>query len=126
MVWTASHRFARIGPRKVRLVADLIRGQQVNEAMEILRFASKRASVFVDKVLRSAVANADEQEGNVERLYVLDAHVDAGPTFRRWRPKDRGRAHPIDKGTSHIVVTVEEIGAGGVGEASSAPEAVRG
>jgi len=126
MAWTASHRFARIGVRKARLVVDLIRGQQVNEALEILRFANKRASVLVDKVLRSAIANADEQEANVERLYVLEAHVDGGPTFRRWRPKDRGRAHPIDKGTSHIVVTVEEIGGSGVGEASLAPEVVRG
>jgi large subunit ribosomal protein L22 len=81
--------------------------------------------VLIDKVLRSAIANADEQEANVSRLYVMDAHVDAGPAFRRWRQKDRGRAHPINKGTSHIVVTVEEIGRGAL-ETASSSEASRG
>ncbi|MFQ6048659.1 MAG: 50S ribosomal protein L22 [Phycisphaerae bacterium] len=108
MAWTARHRFARISPRKARLVADLIRGKDVNEALEILRFVNKRASMMVDKVLRSAIASADEQEANVSRLYVADARVDDGPMLWRWRPKDRGRAHPIRKRTSHIVVTVEQ------------------
>jgi len=108
MAWTARHKFARISPRKARLVIDLIRGKPVDEAMNILRFTPKRAAVLIDKVLRSAVANADEQEAAVERLYVKEARVDEGPIMHRWRPKDRGRAHPIRKRFSHIVVTVEE------------------
>jgi len=73
----------------------------------------------VDKVLRSAIASADEQEANVARLYVVDARIDEGPAYRRWQPKDRGRAHPIRKRTSHIVVTVDEPGR----EAPSSPSA---
>jgi len=108
MAWTAKHRFARISPRKARLVIDLIRGKPVDEALNILKFTRKRAAVFIDKVLRSAIANADEQEADVDRLYVKEARVDPGPIMYRWRPKDRGRAHPIRKRFSHIIVTVEE------------------
>ncbi len=108
MPWTATHCFARIAPRKARLVVDLIRGRHVNEALDILKFTKKRSSLMVQKVLRSAIANADEQEANVDALFVSDARVNEGPTMKRWRPKDRGRAHPILKRTSHIVVTVTE------------------
>ena len=108
MAWTAKHRFARISPRKARLVIDLIRGRHVDEALDILRFANKRASVFVDKVLRSAMANADEAEADMATLFIQEARVEDGPSFMRWRPKDRGRAHPILKRSSHIVVTVEQ------------------
>ena len=108
MAWTAKHRFARISPRKARLVVDLIRGRHVDEALDILRFTNKRASVFVDKVLRSAMANADEAEADMTTLFVQEARVEDGPSFMRWRPKDRGRAHPILKRSSHIVVTVEQ------------------
>ena len=120
MPYTAKHRFARISPRKARLVTDLIRGRHVNEALEILRFVNKRAAVMIDKVLRSAIADADEKEADVSRLYVAEAHVDEGPSSRRWRPKDRGRAHPIDKRTSHIVVTVDELGDGQAGRQAAA------
>ena len=89
-------------------MTDLVRGRRVNEALEILRFVNKRAAGMVDKVLRSAIAGADEKEADVQRLYIAEAHVNEGPTSRRWRPKDRGRAHPIRKRTSHIVVTVDE------------------
>ena len=106
MAWTAKHRYARISPSKARLVVGLIRGKHVNDALEALRFANKRASVLVDQVLRSAIAGADEQEADVSRLVVTEAHVDEGPMMKRWQPKDRGRAHPILKRTSHIVVTV--------------------
>lgn len=106
--YRAVHRFARISPRKARLVIDLIRGRHVNEAQDILRFTPKRASAMIDKVLRSAIANANEQEADVRRLWVAGARVDQGPYMRRWRPKDRGRAHQILKRMSHIVVEVEE------------------
>jgi large subunit ribosomal protein L22 len=92
----------------------------VNEALEILRFVNKRAAAMIDKVLRSAIADADEKEADVSRLYVVAAHVDEGPSFRRWRPKDRGRAHPIDKRTSHIVVTVDELSDGQAGRRAAA------
>ena len=78
---------------------DLIRGQHVNDAQDILRFTPKRASELIDKVLRSAIANANEEEADVRALYVAEARVDDGPYMRRWRPKDRGRAHPILKRT---------------------------
>jgi large subunit ribosomal protein L22 len=104
----AMHRYARISPRKARLVADLIRGQHVNTAQDILRFTRKRASGLIEKVLKSAIANANEREADVRRLHVAEARVDPGPYFRRWRPKDRGRAHQILKRTCHLIVVVEE------------------
>ncbi len=108
MAWHASHRFARISARKARLVADLIRGRDVQDALNVLKFAPNRAAGMVSKVLTSAVANANEAEADVDSLYVLSAQVDEGPTLKRWQPKDRGRAHPIMKRTAHIEVVVEE------------------
>ncbi len=107
--WTARHRFARIAPRKVRLVIDLIRGLRCGDAVEQLRFNQRRGATMIQAVLKSAMVNADEQEADMPRLYVQDARVDGGPSQRRWRPKDRGRAHPILKRTSHITVTVAEV-----------------
>ncbi len=106
--WTSRHRYARISPRKARLVSDLIANRHVNDALDLLKFTNKRASVMVDKVLRAAIADADEQEADVRNLFVHEARIDQGPTIKRFRPKDRGRAHPIMKRTSHIVVTVGE------------------
>ncbi len=106
--WKAVYRFARTSSRKARLVADLIRGRHVNDAIDILRFTEKRASSLIDKVLRSAMANANEQEADVRLLYVKEAHVDEGGFFKRFRPKDRGRAHEILKRMSHITVVVAE------------------
>jgi len=74
----------------------------------MLKFTPNRAAVMVSKVLTSAVANANENEADMDRLFVDQAFVDEGPTIKRWRPKDRGRAHPIMKRTSHITVVVEE------------------
>jgi len=107
MAWMAKHRYARISPRKARLVVDLIRGRDVQDALNILKFTPNRAAGMVSKVLTSAVANANEAEADVERLYVGEAVVSEGPTIKRWHPKDRGRAHPIKKRTSHITVVVE-------------------
>ena len=108
MAWRAAHRFARISPRKVKLMIDLIRGRDVQDALNVLKFMPQRAAVLVSQVLTSAVANANEAEADVEKLYVETAKVDEGPTMKRFRPKDRGRAHPIMKRTSHITVVVEE------------------
>lgn len=106
--WTAKHRFAKIAPRKVKLLTDLIRGRSCAAAMDQLRFNSKRGAVFVKNVLKSAMVNADEQEADMRTLFVKEARVDCGPFYNRWRPKDRGRAHPILKRTSHIVIAVAE------------------
>ncbi len=106
--WTAMHRFARIAPRKVRLVIDTIRGQWCRDAIEQLRFNHRRSARFIEAVMKTAMANANEQEADMASLFVQEARVDGGPYYRRWRPKDRGRAHPIAKRTSHIVVTLVE------------------
>lgn len=110
MAFTAKHRFARIAPRKARLLMDLIRGRNVDEALTLLRFNKKRAAIMVEKVIRSAVANATEQDAAPKRnaLFVLAARVDAGPTMKRFQPKDRGKAYSIMKRTSHLIVEVDE------------------
>jgi large subunit ribosomal protein L22 len=108
-VYVAKHRFARIAPRKARLVIDLIRGRDVDDAMSVLKFSKQRASVLIEQVLKSAVANYNEQETarSRETLFVSEARVDAGPIIKRFQPKDRGKAHPIMKRTSHLIVAVE-------------------
>ena len=110
VIWSSSHRYAPMAPRKVRLIADLIRGRSVQDALDVLKFANKRAAVMIDKVLRSAIASADEQEADIERLFVCQAHVDyAGVRLntRRWRPKDRGRAVPWSRKACHIHLAVD-------------------
>jgi large subunit ribosomal protein L22 len=108
MAFKAIHRYARIAPRKARLILDLIRGRDVDDALALLKFSKKRAAVLVDKVVRSAVANAGEQEAETGALYVKDAWADPGPTMKRFMPKDRGKAYNIMKRTSHLVVSLEE------------------
>jgi large subunit ribosomal protein L22 len=108
MAWQAKHRYARISPRKVQLITDLIRGRDVQEALNILKFTPNLAAGMVSKVLTSAVANADEAEADSELLFVKEAFVGSGPTMKRFQPKDRGRAHSILKRTSHITVVVEQ------------------
>jgi len=112
MAYAAKHRFARIAPRKARLVMDLVRGRDVDDAITMLRFAKQRASGMIEKVIRSAVANANEQETAPIRntLFVAKAYVDPGPIIKRFQPKDRGKAYPIMKRTSHLVVEVDERG----------------
>ncbi len=110
MASVAKHRFARIAPRKARLLMDLIRGRNVDDAITVLRFNKKRAAVMVEKVVRSAVANATEQDVAPKRnaLFVKACWVDEGPTIKRFQPKDRGKAYPIKKRTSHLVVEIAE------------------
>jgi large subunit ribosomal protein L22 len=108
MPFEAKHRFARISPRKARLVMDLIRGRDVDDALNLLRFSKQRASGMIEKVIKSAVANATEQEADTDALYVAKAWVDPGPVIKRFQPKDRGKAYPINKRTSHFVVVLDE------------------
>src|SRR3954454_25234791 len=110
MAYESKHRFARIAPRKARLLMDMIRGRDVDDAINLLRFSKQRASGMIEKVVRSAVANASEQDTAPRRnaLFVAEARVDAGPVIKRFQPKDRGKAYSIQKKTSHLVVTVDE------------------
>lgn len=110
MAWRATHRYARIADRKARLLVDMIRGMNCNAAVETLGFTHKRAAFFVKRVLESAMANANEQEADMNRLIVSEARVDPGPIIKRFKPKDRGRAHSIHKRTSHITVCVDQRG----------------
>lgn len=99
----------RIAPRKVRLVVDLIRGKKIGEAMAILKYTPKSASPVVEKVLKSAIANAEHNyDLDLENLYVSEAYVNEGPTMKRFRPRAKGSASPINKRTSHITVVVSE------------------
>jgi large subunit ribosomal protein L22 len=111
MISTAKLRHLRISPRKVRLVADLIRGKNVEDALNILQFTNKRSSIPLARLLKSAVANADQQDGvNVDRLFVKTITVDGGPTIKRFRPRAMGRATPILKRTSHVFVALDQQG----------------
>ena len=108
MPYTNVHRMARISPQKARLVVDLIRGKSYADALTTLELSKLRAAVLVKNALVAAYNNADQAEANVRSLKVSEARVDAGPTIKRFQPKDRGRAHPILKRTSHITVSVDE------------------
>ncbi|EKN65162.1 50S ribosomal protein L22 [Schinkia azotoformans LMG 9581] len=102
-------RTVRIAPRKARMVIDLIRGKQVGEAIAILRHTPKTVSPVIEKVLKSAIANAEHNyEMDVNNLVVSQAFVDEGPTLKRFRPRAQGRASAINKRTSHITVVVSE------------------
>jgi large subunit ribosomal protein L22 len=99
----------RIAPRKARLVVDLIRGKKVGEAVAILRLTPKAASPIVEKVLKSAIANAEHNyDMDANNLVVSEAYVDEGPTLKRFRPRAMGRASQINKRTSHITIVVSE------------------
>lgn len=105
----ATARMVRIAPRKVRLVVDLIRGKSVAEAISILRFTNRGAAEAVEKVLKSAIANAEHNfDMNIENLVVSEAYANEGPTLKRFRPRARGAASRINKRTSHITVVVSE------------------
>lgn len=109
MEYTAKYRFAKISARKVRDVLELIRGKHVEDAMQILRRTNKRASVMVDKTLRSAIASADESlEANMDDLFISKAVADEGPTRRRFRPRARGRATIERRRSSHITIVVDD------------------
>lgn len=105
----AHARMVRIAPRKAQLVVDLIRGKQVGEAIAILRHTPKAASPVVEKLLNSAIANAEHNYSlDVSKLVVTQAYVNQGPTMKRFRPRAMGRASRINKRTSHITLAVAE------------------
>ena len=105
----AKHRYALISPQKVRLVADQIRGQSVGKALQTLEFSPKKGSAIVKKVLLSAIANAEHNEGaDIDELAVSTVFVDEGPTYKRIQARAKGRANRILKRTSHITVKVAE------------------
>jgi large subunit ribosomal protein L22 len=121
--YVAKHRFARITARKAMRIADLIRGRDVNEALELLQFTPNRGASFYAKVVKSAVANASMDENiNVNRLFVCEARADVGPLLNnrlRFRPGPQGRAMPFAKRLSHLTIKVKEradLDEGGAGD----------
>ena len=105
----AMARTVRVSPRKSRLVLDNIRGKNVADAIAILKFTPNKAAGVIEKVLNSAIANAEHNfDLDVESLYVTEAYVNEGPTMKRYRPRARGSASPINKRTSHITIVVSE------------------
>ncbi|MGZ3791023.1 MAG: 50S ribosomal protein L22 [Bdellovibrio sp.] len=105
----ASLKYARVGAQKARLVADLVRGKDVNEAVKTLTFLNKKTAGMVKKLIESAVANAENKKVmDVDNLYVKAIWVDQGPVLKRFRPRAQGRAFGVRKKTSHINVVLEE------------------
>ncbi|SCZ68159.1 50S ribosomal protein L22 [Thiohalomonas denitrificans] len=109
METAARLKYARISPQKVRLVADQVRGMSVEKALELLTFSPKKASGIVKKVLESAVANAEHNEGaDIDELKVSRIYIDQGPVLKRLRARAKGRANRILKRTSHVTVMVAD------------------
>lgn len=106
----ASARFSRIAPRKARMIADLVRGRDAAEAIQLLQFTQKSGAPVVQKIIESAVANAQQDGADVDSLFVSKATVDKAPNKfnRRWRPRAMGRATRVTKGVSHIVIELDE------------------
>jgi large subunit ribosomal protein L22 len=102
----AQLRFLRVAPRKVRIVADEVRGMKVGDALALLKYTPQRAAEHLAKLLRSAVANAEQRGGrvDVDALYVKTLTVDQGPKMRRFMPRAMGRAYRVEKKTSHVYV----------------------
>ncbi len=112
MISQASARFARISPRKARMIVDLVRGRNASEALQLLQFTTKSGAPVIAKLLESAVANPRQQAPgtDVDALFVSKATADKGPNKhnRRWRPRAMGRATRITKGITHIVIELDE------------------
>ena len=105
---TAKATYLRIAPRKVQIVLDLIRNKPTDEALAILKHTPKAACEPLEKLLKSAIANAENKNMDVTRLYVAKCWVCQGPTLKRIRARDKGRAYRINKKTSHINITLKE------------------
>ncbi len=107
----ATAKYIRVSPQKARLVVDLIRGKNAGEAMNILRFTKKRVTREIEKVLRSAISNAEQKSENVDvdRLFVSRAYVNDAPRQKRVRPAPFGRAYRYQRRMSHVTVVVEEL-----------------
>ena len=115
MAFSAKDRHVRMSARKIRPLADMIRGKFADEALNLLRYQSQRGARFLEKVLRSAIGNAQDPDQNagkvvsIEQLVITDARIDGGPMFKRIRPRARGTAFTVLRRTSHISVSVEDI-----------------
>ncbi len=109
MQTSAKHRHARISAQKARLIADQVRGMPVDKALTLLNFSNKKAAEMVRKVLESAIANAEHNDGaDIDELKVSSIYVDQGPSMKRMRARAKGRGNRILKRTSHITVTVAD------------------
>lgn len=105
----AVDRYIRVSPRKARLVADLVKGKPVSDALSILEFTPRAISIYLYKLIRSAVANASHKQGiDVDVLFVKNVLVDQGPTLKRFRPGPQGRGFRILKRTCHLTVILDE------------------
>src|SRR6202167_5517301 len=111
----AEARYIRTSPQKIRLVVDLIRGQRAGDAINILRTTNKRIAPSVEKVLRSAIANAENRSNDVDvdKLFVTEAYVNEGPRMKRVRPAPMGRAYRYQRRMAHIIVKVGDVKKGG-------------
>ncbi len=108
--YNATHRFARISVRKVRPLLDLIRGHFADDALDILKYMPHRGARLVEQVLKSAMANAEDKGvRNVGELFVIDAHGDGGPMFKRLMPRARGMAYVIRRRTAHIAIGLADL-----------------
>ena len=101
-------KYVRMSPIKLKPVADLVRGKDVNEALTILKFTPGKGAEIVEKVVQSALANADVKEMDTDNLYVAEVYANQGPTMKRWRAGSQGRASIILKRSSHVGVTLKE------------------
>lgn len=109
MATTATLKYTHLAPQKMRLVANQIRGLPVDSALNILNFSNKKAAAVIKKVLESAIANAEHNDGaDIDELNVKDIFINQGPTHKRLRTRARGRADRVLKRTSHVTITVEE------------------
>lgn len=105
----ATLKYARVGAQKARLVADVVRGKDVSQALKALTYMNKKSAVMIKKLIESAVANADYKKTmDLDKLYVQTIYVDKGPVLKRFRPRAQGRAYGVRKQTSHINVVLGE------------------
>lgn len=106
---SATTKYVRMSPLKARGVASAIRGLSVAEALRVTEFNAKKSAAQIGKTLKSAVANAEENENvSLDQLFVKEAYIDGGPTLKRFRPRARGSASPIRKRTSHVTVVLTD------------------
>lgn len=102
-------KYMRISPRKMKFVCDMVRGKQIDEALVILKFHNSKGAEILEKVVKSAVANAENNyDMDRDRLYVSEVYANQGPTLKRWRPRAKGSAYKILKRTSHVGAVVKE------------------
>lgn len=119
MSFKASHQFARIAPSKVRAFADLIRGQEARKGLELLRYEPNRGARMIEKVLKSAMANAEHGGArNVDHMKIVDAHVNMGPMLKRVSPRARGMAYTIRRRFAHIHVSIDAVAPKATAEAA--------